>query len=95
MMKARDFAQREFECGTPFSTMAMSMALVPLLSFNSSGTFCSKLCADILKAAGILEDGICTNKMSPSALYRITSNTACARAKQTKYTGTIAPIGFK
>ena len=95
LAKARRFAEREFQNGTSFSTMAMSMALIPLLSMSGNGTFCSKLCADILVAGEILEGGISTHKMSPSALFRITSQTMPGRMNVGRSTATVTPIGFK
>ena len=94
MRLARGFAEREFKAGTEFSTMAMSMALIPLLSISGKGTFCSKLCADILVAGQILEPGVSTHKMSPSALFRITSKSP-PKNSPAKATGPVAPIGFK
>lgn len=71
LRSAREFADKEVAKETAFSTMAMSMALLPSLPYNGNGTFCSKLCADILIAAGLLEPSTPTHKLSPSALYRL------------------------
>lgn len=71
MQAARKFADQQVANGTSFSTMAMSLALLPTFSYNGNGTFCSKLCADILIAAGLLDPDTPTHRLSPSALYRL------------------------
>lgn len=72
--QARTFAQGQYDAGVCFSTVDMSLSLLPqILPQTSSGTFCSKLCADILVAGGILDAGTRTHKLSPSALHRLIS----------------------
>jgi len=95
LQKAREFAEREFRAGVGFSTLAMSVALLPLLSFPHNGTFCSKLCADVLKAGDMVEAELCTHKISPSALFRTVSAVSSAKQTPVKSTGVVTPIGFK
>lgn len=92
--KARTFAETEYRNGTKFSTMAMSMALMPKIwPYSGQGTFCSKLCADVLQAAGLLESGLATHKVSPSALYRMFASVSSGRP--TMASGVVQAIDFK
>lgn len=73
--KAHQFARSQHTACTRFDTLAMSMALMPrVFPHTGSGTFCSKLCADILLAANLIT-ACPTHKLSPSALYRLCATT--------------------
>ena len=95
LTKAYKFAQEQFDTKVCFDTLAMSVAVLPsIMSYRSSGTFCSKLCAEILVAGDILEPGVNTRKLSPSALHRMlqpASNTPIPKASS----GTVTAIDFK
>jgi len=55
-----------------FSTAKMTGCLTWLpTSSDSSSTFCSKLCADIMQGVSILAPGVETGKTSPSQLHRL------------------------
>ena len=73
--------------GTPFSSLAMTNAFVGL-PLSVRGTFCSKLNADTLVAAGILTPRD-TNTVSPSALYR-----AIQSIKQSTCNAPSAPLDW-
>lgn len=77
----------------PFSTVAFLLAPVPLVPYWGTGTFCSKLCADILAAGGLL---CCSqsdrDKLTPSALHRLL--TARQSAMASHGTGTVMAIDF-
>lgn len=50
-------------------TMLAMSSCIHRLNVRPRDTFCSKLVADILQYAGLLEN-VCVNTVSPSALYR-------------------------
>lgn len=71
MSAVKLFADAQVQDKVPFSTLAFVLAPCSFVPYYGSGTFCSKLCADIL-AQGDLIDMECNarNKLTPSALYR-------------------------
>ena len=76
-IKDKDFIDRQMQQNVTFSTLAMSLAMMPtVVPYMGKGTFCSKLCADILIEGGLLEAGVKTDKLSPSALHRLISTTS-------------------
>lgn len=90
-LNAKKFADSQVANEVKFSTVAFVMAPVPVVSYSGCGTFCSKLCADILKAGGLAQvQDQNTNKLTPSALYRIL--TACGTQAST---GKIMAIDFR
>ena len=71
-IKAKDFIHQQMRANVRFSTLAMSLAMMPsVMPYMGRGTFCSKLCADVLIECGLLEAGVQTGKLSPSALHRL------------------------
>tara|TARA_B100001094_G_scaffold330950_2_gene397629 strand:- start:5432 stop:5944 length:513 start_codon:yes stop_codon:yes gene_type:complete len=66
---AREYADTEADMDRSFSLLMMTLAFSALSVPESQGTFCSKLCADILIAANLFtaQD---TRHISPSALFR-------------------------
>ena len=94
--KAYRFACEEAHKGTGFSTLAMGMTLIPsLMPYKGNGTFCSKLCADILKAGNLLEESYSCDKLSPSALHRMFATTTCEGVAKKAVNGSVTPIDFK
>jgi len=55
----------------PFSWMALINCKLKIWHGAARGTFCSKLCCDVLNAAKILHTSINSNFVTPSALYTL------------------------
>lgn len=67
---ARMFAEQRHRDGQNFSMMSMIGSFVPMPgSATSAGTFCSKLCCEILQSGGMLACTIDANSTTPSSLY--------------------------
>ena len=66
---ARTFAESEAVMRKSFSLLMMTLTFSGISLSSKQGTFCSKLCADVLMAAELMpaQD---TCHISPSALYR-------------------------
>lgn len=55
--------------GLPFGWLALLNCQLKLYTGNSSATFCSKLCCDVLNHANILHSAPQSNFVTPSSLY--------------------------
>ena len=85
------FAEQQVNNKIPFSTVAFVLAPMPLVPYAGSGTFCSKLCADILAAGNLLHlSQSQRDKLTPSALHRI-----IAPASKPRKGGKVIAIDFK
>ena len=52
-----------------FSLSMMLATKIAPLGYASSGTFCSKLCAEALQEAQVLGPDICARRITPSGLH--------------------------
>ncbi len=80
LSQARACAEQEFNDNKAFSMIMMGLALTKVPFSSPNGTFCSKLCADILIAGNLLPTQS-TQHISPSALHRILSEKYVQGAK--------------
>ena len=69
--------------------MSLATYIAPL-RFGTSGTFCSKLCAEALQEASVLGPDVCASRTTPSGLYALLRQ-ACDPAPQP---GPIAALDF-
>jgi len=56
--------------GEGFNLRHMLGSKIPALRAEAQGTFCSKLCAEVLVAANLLPHDVCTAEMTPSGLFQ-------------------------
>lgn len=84
-------AKRQTNANIQFSTLRMtgSMMWIPT-SPPANTTFCSMLCADILKAASLVSPAVQTELITPSGLHRYIQNTPVPLT-----TGCTAALDFK
>jgi len=94
-LRARSFAEIQTSNRVQFSTIQMSSCVTWFQATNDPAkTFCSKLVAETLQAAGIIPDTINSCQMSPSALYWLLLPIAeSGQAKQTSQR--VPAIDFK
>ncbi len=59
------------------------------LRFASSGTFCSKLCAEALQEAGVLASDVSAGRVTPSGLYALLTD-----GEPEPQAGPITPLDF-
>ena len=69
--RALDYCTRKTEALEMFSLSMMLASKIVPLRFATSGTFCSKMCAEALQEAGVLEADINPRLLTPSALCRV------------------------
>ena len=70
-------------------SMSLATYIVPL-RFSSSGTFCSKLCAEALQEAQVLDTDIVACRITPSRLHALLTQAA----EPEHHAGPIAPLDF-
>ena len=68
--RALDYCTRKTEALEMFSLSMMLASKLPPLRFSTSGTFCSKMCAEALLEAGVLPADLNPRLLTPSALSR-------------------------
>jgi len=68
--RALDYCTRKTEALEMFSLSMMLASKLPPLRFSTSGTFCSKMCAEALQEAGVLPADLNPRLLTPSALSR-------------------------
>lgn len=68
---ARKHAELVVNRGDKFSMLGMVTALTPLHAPGWMGTFCSRLCCEILQEAGVIEWAIDGRGVSPSKLHQL------------------------
>ena len=68
--RALDYCTRKTEALEMFSLSMMLASKIAPLRFASSGTFCSKMCAEALQDAGVLDAALNPRLLTPSALCR-------------------------
>lgn len=56
--------------GEGFNLRHMLGSKIPVLRADAEGTFCSKLCAEVLVAANLLPHDVCTAEITPSGLFQ-------------------------
>jgi hypothetical protein len=74
----------------PFSlSMSLGTMFAPL-RYASSGTFCSKLCAEALQEASVLGPDVSARRVTPSGLYHLLTHAV----QPEPHAGPIAPLDF-
>jgi hypothetical protein len=68
--RALDYCTRKTEALEMFSLSMMLASKIAPLRFASSGTFCSKMCAEALQEAGVLAPDLNPRLLTPSGLSR-------------------------
>jgi hypothetical protein len=68
--RALQLARVKSTAGESFNTRQMLGAKIPALRVATPGTFCSKMCAEVLVAANLLPHDVCTAELTPSALFQ-------------------------
>jgi hypothetical protein len=69
--KALDYCTRRSEERQPFSLSMMLGTKFAPLRYASSGTFCSKMCAEALQEAYVLNADVCAARITPSGLHAL------------------------
>ena len=69
-------------------SMSLGTKFAPL-RYTSTGTFCSKLCAEALQEADVLSRDLSAARITPSGLHRL-----LAAAEPEPHDGPIAPLDF-
>jgi hypothetical protein len=69
--RAFDFAEKIAAAQVPFSALGLITARMPLRAPSHFGTFCSRLCCEVLQAGDILPWSIQSETISPSGLHRL------------------------
>lgn len=57
--------------GASFNLRRMLGSKIPVLRVNADGTFCSKLCAELLVSAKLLPAEVNVDQLTPSSLYHM------------------------
>ena len=70
--------------------LATKFAPIGYLRYSSTGTFCSKLCAEALQEAGALSCDVSARRITPSRLHALLTQPADAE----HHAGPIAPLDF-
>ena len=68
--RALQLARGKCTAGESFNLRQMLGAKIPALRGAAHGTFCSKMCAEVLVAASLLPHDVCTAELTPSALFQ-------------------------
>ena len=88
--RALDYCTRKTEALEMFSLGMMLGTKIAPLGYASSGTFCSKVCAEALQAAQVLDPDIGARRITPSGLYALIT-----QPQEPEYhSGPIAPLDF-
>jgi len=88
--KALDYCTLRSNEMQRFSLSMMLATKLPPLGYVSSGTFCSKLCAEALLEAQVLGADVNARRITPSGLYSLITTPA-----ELEYpSGPIAPLDF-
>lgn len=88
-------AERITEQGNGFSVIGMLGAHYQRNSCPANTTFCSKLCVEILQAAGLAPPSLVPGTVSPSRLYRMVSQAGASEQARAAPGGRVAAIDFK
>jgi len=88
--RALDYCTRRSEEQQPFSLSMMLGSKFAPLRFASSGTFCSKLCAEALQEADVLSRDLSASRVTPSGLYALLTQ----NGEPEPHSGPIAPLDF-
>lgn len=70
-LAARKHAEAIVERGESFSMLGMLTALTPIHAPSWVGTFCSRLCCEVLQEAGVIPWSIDARGVSPSKLHSL------------------------
>ena len=88
--KALDYCTLRSNEMQRFSLSMMLGTKIAPLGYASSGTFCSKVCAEALQAAQVLDPDISARRITPSGLYALITQPQ----EPEHHTGPIAPLDF-
>jgi hypothetical protein len=88
--RALDYCTARSEELQPFSLSLMLGTKIAPLRYASSGTFCSKLCAEALQEAGVLGSDVTAARVTPSGLHRLLT----APPEPEHHSGAIPPLDF-
>jgi hypothetical protein len=87
---ALDYCTQRSEEMQPFSLSLMLGTKFAPLRYASSGTFCSKLCAEALQQAYVLGADVCPARITPSGLHALLTH----ELQPEPHAGPIAPLDF-
>jgi hypothetical protein len=74
-------------------SLSMSLATkIALFGYSSTGTFCSKLCAEALQQADVLSTDVNARRITPSGLHALLAQPRDSDAVH--HSGVIAPLDF-
>ena len=90
--RALEYCMRRSSEQQHFS-LSMSLATkIALLGYSSTGTFCSKLCAEALQQADLLSSDVSARRITPSGLHALLTQPGDCDALH--HSGVIAPLDF-
>lgn len=89
--RALTLARQKSLQGEVFNLRQMLGSKISLLRVNTDGTFCSKLCAELLVAARLLPADANVDQMTPSSLFHVLSS---SQQSSPLSSDVIAPLDF-
>ena len=88
--KALDYCTRRSDEHERFSLSMMLASKIAPLRFATTGTFCSKLCAEALQEASVLSTDVCAARITPSGLHALLTQPPDTE----QHSGAIAALDF-
>ena len=88
-------AERLAAQGQQFSVVGMLGAHYQRDACSADTTFCSKLCVEVLQAAGLAPPSLVPGTVSPSRLHRMVSQAGAREQARAAPGGKVAAIDFK